>query len=464
MKRFKFSFIIFLFICNAGFAQVKFPAWFSDNMVLQQKSELTLWGWSEQEEGSNIKIATSWDDAVFNTEVNSEGIWQQIIKTSCAGGPFKISVSDDSGEYTLNNVMLGEVWLGSGQSNMFMPMKGMKNQPILNSEEIIQNSSNADLRLFTVERAYNENPQKNVNGNWSLAAPEVVSDFSAVGYQFGKRLQEELGVPVGIIISSWGGTPIKAWMNPESLENFESMRKKDSTQEHRAPSALYNAMIAPLTKFPVAGFLWYQGENDRGRFDMYKEALPAMAHSWRSEWDLDEPPFLYVQIAPFTYEKDKNLQSPYMREAQLKALDKIPNSSIVITADIGSDKTIHPPNKTLVADRLAKAALAMKYGRDISYKSPVMDSFRVENDRIEVSFENAEALELKEGKMGNFEIAGEDKVFYPASAQVVGNRLVIYSEKVKNPVAVRYGFKNYFKGNLYNSEGLPVAPFRTDNW
>lgn len=446
-----------------SFSKIELPAILGNNMVLQQKSHVKLWGHAAK--NSKVEITTSWDHKTYQLNANDSGDWVEKIETPTAGGPYQISFRDSEDELTLSGILIGEVWVCSGQSNMEMPMVGKKDQPILNSEEIIQNSSNPQLHLFNVERAFKPTPQEDLKGAWMEAKPETVANFSAVAYQFGKRLQKELGVPVGIIVSSWGGTPIRAWMSEEGLKEVPGMLKIKDKAAFRQPSVLYNAMLAPITSYSIAGFLWYQGENDRRHAHFYEKALPAMARQWRKDWNNEDLPFYYVQIAPWLYTPDKGkIFSAYLREAQLKAMDDISNGAMVVTADVGSDKTIHPPNKTIVAERLVNCALAQTYNKDIACYGPLYKSFKVDDGQIEVKFEYDDGLYLKGSASQNFEIAGEDQVFYPAEAHVEDGKLILKSKKVKEPVAARYGFKNYFEGNLYNENDLPASPFRTDNW
>lgn len=446
-----------------SFSNIELPAILGNNMVLQQKSRVKLWG--QAVKNSEVEITTSWNGKTYRLHANSSGNWDKKIKTPVAGGPYQITFKDSENELTLTGILIGEVWLCSGQSNMEMPMIGKKNQPILNSEEIIQNSANSNLHLFNVARAFKRTPQDDVKGSWKEAKAESVANFSAVAYQFGKRLQEKLNVPVGIIVSSWGGTPIRAWMSEEGLKDVPGMLELKDKAAFRQQSVLYNAMLAPLTSYSIAGFLWYQGENDRRHAHLYEKALPAMVRQWRKDWGDKKLPFYYAQIAPWLYTPDKGkIFSAYLREAQLKAMDDISNGAMVVTADVGSNKTIHPPNKTVVAERLANCALAKTYDKEVACYGPLYKSFKADDGQIEVKFKHNEGLYLKDSATQNFEIAGEDQIFYPAEAHIEGGKLVLKSQRVKEPMAARYGFKNYFEGNLYNEAGLPASPFRTDDW
>jgi sialate O-acetylesterase len=458
------SIVVAIFCCQIALSNVKLPSILGDNMVLQQNSEVALWGLSAPD--VEVVVKTSWNNKIYKVNANSHGEWKLWAKTPEAGGPYKISFEDGENKIELSHVLIGEVWICSGQSNMAMPMIGKKNQPILNSKSIISKAHNPNLHLFNVEQDFNAIPLKDVKGSWKLTNPETVANFSAVAYQFGEMLQEELNVPVGIIVSSWGGTPIRAWMNEKALKDFPSYKKKDDLADFRQPSVLYNAMLAPLTAYSIAGFLWYQGENDRKTSDIYEKALPAMVNQWKNDWNNENLPFYYVQIAPFHYKNDQGKEfAPLMREAQLNSSKKMKNAGMVVTSDIGSNKTIHPPDKTTVARRLANFALNKTYNKEnFKVAEPEFKSFKIQKDNIIIDFKNSEGLTLKNNATHNFEIAGEDQKFYPAEARIKENKLIFHSTKVDKPVAARYGFRNYFEGNLFNDAGLPASSFRTDNW
>lgn len=441
-------------------AEVTLPNVLANNAILQQKSKVNLWGSSKP--SSKISITTSWDGKVYRTNADKAGSFSQYVQTPVAGGPYYILFNDGQ-EKRLDNILIGEVWFCSGQSNMQMPMMGFKDQPILHAEDIIQASTNNQIRIYTVERAMSETPLQESKGNWQPAAPEVVRNTSAVAYQFAKKLQDSLKIPVGVIVSSWGGTPIRAWMSSESLQGITDNVPKAQKISPQNPSVLYNAMVAPYVNYTVRGFLWYQGENDRARAEQYREMMPSMVADWRKKFNDKNMPFYFVEIAPWLYANDTEIASPYFREMQLQLSKTIKNSGIAITADIGSNKTIHPPDKVTVADRLLRIALANTYGyKQISYKGPEVDKVNIEGGKVYISFLNAaNGLLLKTDETNNFEIAGSDRIFHEASCKVTGNVLELWSSEVKEPVAVRYAFKDYFKGNLFNKEGLPAPSFRT---
>lgn len=302
------------------------------------------------------------------------------------------------------------------------------------------------------------------------ATATAVRRFSAVGYLFSRILQEKLNVPVGIIQSTWGGSPIQAWMDVKVLDSFKNdgafIDKSVTKAAHQTPGNLFNGMIAPLIGFRIAGVLWYQGEQNRYNPALYKKLLPAMVKSWREDWHLGEWPFYYVQIAPMDYPKEQKALVPLMREAQMQAAGSIPNSGMVVTLDAGDEKSIHPPDKALVAKRLAFWALAKVYEKKgIAFEGPVYKSMKISKESIELYFDNApNGLTSFGKKFSLFEIAGEDKVFYPAKTAYKEGGLSVHSDLVKEPRAVRYAFKDWVTGDLFNTEGIPASSFRTDEW
>jgi len=303
---------------------------------------------------------------------------------------------------------------------------------------------------------------------WDSANSGSVKEFSAIAFFYGKRLQEILDVPVGLIMTSWGGTRIQPWMSAEGITPYLDVNKvKKDTTEHfkRIPSAIYNAMINPITSYTIKGALWYQGETNRDEPKVYQQLFPEMVKDWRKQWNIGDFPFYYVQIAPNKYIDKSNSQ--YLREVQLKALDLIPNSGMAVLSDIGSDATIHPPRKKEAAERLLFNALNKTYGmKEVDCAGPVYKSMIEKDCALILSFDNAETgIFSPETELSNFEIAGEDKVFYPAKAEIIAHKqLKVSSVEVKVPVAVRYGWCNWFVGKLYDNNMLPASSFRTDNW
>lgn len=465
--------IFFLLEVASIKAEVKLPAIVSSNMVLQRNTTIVLWGWADADE--KITINSSWLVEQINVQADKEGSWSVEVKTTNSKEPQSIKIKSKTSDISLENVLFGEVWLCSGQSNMFQPMKGYEGQPTFGSALSIAKSNNANLRLFTVDKVGSKTPLKDIEKytGWQQASPDSVSNFSAVAYFFGQQLQEILDCPVGLIHTSWGGSLIQAWMSKTVLNSHEKFNIDDKDIKkgtQRIPTVLFNSMINPLIPYTIKGALWYQGESNRKEPENYKKLFPAMVKDWRTRWRIGDFPFYYVQIAPFLYgnnhEFDSVDNSAFIRETQLQCLDLIPNSGIAITMDIGDDYSIHPPKKKEVADRLLFNALNQTYGfKTIDYAAPIYESFDVKEGGIILKFKNAETGLYAYGELTGFEIAGDDKVFYPAKAKIVEKKnVLVKSEKVKNPVAVRYAWKNYIIGTLYDTNLLPASSFRTDEW
>ena len=454
-------------------AQIKLPAIVSSDMVLQRNTTVNLWGWASPSE--KIAIKTSWTKNEINVTANSDGTWKVDVVTTNAKEPQTVNIKSKTSNIVLENILFGEVWLCSGQSNMQMPMKGFDGQPTFGSTQAIIRANNPHLRLFTVERNASKvalNELKKNNG-WKIASPEAAANFSAVAYFFGSQLQEILDVPVGLIHTSWGGSSVEAWMSNESLNEFQTVDLENvdiSVKPNIIPTVLYNAMIHPIISYTIKGALWYQGENNRGKPEEYKKLFPAMVKDWRAKWNMGDFPFYYTQIAPFNYggnsEYEVSKNSAFMREAQLDCLDLIANSGIVITLDLGDATSIHPPKKKEVADRLLMNALNQTYGmKAIKHLSPRYESQEIKENGLLLKFNNIELGLYAFDTIKDFEIAGEDKVFYPANAKIVDRKtILVTNEKVLNPVAVRYAWRNFVEASLFDNNLLPISSFRTDNW
>jgi sialate O-acetylesterase len=457
-----FVFFQFLFLVNA---EITLPAFFTSGMVLQQQTSVNIWG--KAEPNKKVSLSTGWNKKKYNTTADADGNWRMSVATTIAGGPYTIVISDGK-SITLNNVMLGEVWLCSGQSNMEMPMKGFSGQPIEGSTMDILSSENAQIRLFTVKRKADFVAQTDVVGQWQQANPESVRDFSATAYYFGRLLQQTLNVPVGLIVSSWGGSSIEAWMTREMLSAFPDVKIPDATakieQPNQTPTVLYQAMIHPLVGYGIKGFLWYQGESNRNRYSSYEPLFRKMMDSWREAWQqTDIIPFYYCQIAPYIYDDKTN--SAFLREAQAKAANH-PQVGMAVLMDTGEEKCIHPAKKREAGERLALLAMSKTYKiKGIDPESPVFKNIEIKGNEVTVHFDKAPvgvyALN-NESKL--FMVAGEDKVFHPAKAVVNRTKVVVTSDAVPNPVAVRYAFENFVVGDLFGVNGLPVSSFRSDNW
>jgi sialate O-acetylesterase len=450
------------------FAEVKLPAIFGDNMVLQRQTEAAIWG--KATVNSTVKITTSWNKISYTCRTDKDGNWKVKVSTPVAGGPFNVVISDGKA-FTLKNVMIGEVWICSGQSNMEMPMKGFKNQPITGSNEIIASSSNEQIRLITVPRSTSLNPVDDFKGNWKTCEPENVSEFSATAYFFGLMLNKTLKVPVGLICTSWGGTRIEPWISETGFNKFDWVKLPDKTQTPAAtlspqtPTVLFNAMINPLVGYGIRGAIWYQGESNRNEPAQYQQLMPGLVENWRSVWGVGEFPFYYVQIAPFD-NGPAGINSAYLREAQLKASTAIPNIGMACIMDCGEKDCIHPANKAAAGNRLAYLALVKTYGKKgFACEGPVLKDMKVEGNQIKLTFDNAPNGFISIGKeLYCFEVAGSNKRFYPARAFITNTGITLFSPSVNEPVSVRYAFKDFIVGDLFNTEGLPASSFRTDNW
>jgi sialate O-acetylesterase len=467
-----FAAMFMLFVLSTH-AEVKLPAIVSSNMVLQRNTTVALWGWADVKE--EITIEVSWLDDAIHVKADNTGNWLVEVKTTNSKVPQSIKINGADSEIALDNILFGEVWLCSGQSNMQQPVYGYDGQPTFGSTQAIANAANPDLRLFSVDRVGSKTPLKDVEKYtpWQEASPENVGEFSAVAYFFGQQLQNILDVPVGMIHTSWGGSSVQAWISKEMISEFQEVNLEDkdiSEQTNHIPTALYNAMIHPLVPYTIQGALWYQGESNRLEPEVYKELFPAMVKDWRIRWGIGDFPFFFVQIAPYWYNDTEVFatayNSAYIRETQLQCVDLIPNSGMAVTMDIGDKLSIHPPKKKEVADRLLYCALNQTYGFEkVDGLSPVYESMEINDGEIKLTFRNAETGLFAYDGLTGFEIAGMDKVFYPADATIVEREIVLVkSEKVSNPVAVRYAWRNWVEGTLFDTSLLPASSFRTDDW
>lgn len=456
-------------------AKVELPPIFADNMVLQQQADACLWGKAKPK--SKVTITTTWSKAKTIVTADSDGKWFARVATPVAGGPYKISFSDGE-TVTLNNILIGEVWICSGQSNMEIPMKGYQGQPIIGATELILTAKTSTLiRICNLERVKALEPQETCPTTWYEHTPEGVSEASATAYFFAKMLYDALLVPVGIINASWGGTPIEAWMSPEILKkefdselNLSHLETKTWPKRfpYKAPGALYNGMIHSLVKYTAKGFLWYQGCANRRNFEQYKRLQTAFAQMLRDEWDNQDMPFYFTQIAPYEYNDPQARTGGYMMWAQAQTLDMIPHSGMAATHDCGELACIHPADKKTVGSRLAYLALTKDYGYDlIDANPPIYESFTVVDGGALVKFKvGPMGLSPINMELEGFELAGEDGVFYPALGRVHRDKkhLLVRCPEVPNPVAVRYGMRNWSVATVFNCNGIPVSPFRSDNW
>jgi sialate O-acetylesterase len=482
--------LAFLFAFHAS-AGLKLPAMFSDNMVLQRGAAVPVWGWGD--DGDEVTVTfrgKTRRDRVSNLS------WHVYLPSMKAGGPDTLVIKTKMQTIELKNVLVGDVWVCSGQSNMEWSMGGS-----FEPEADIASATNAVIRLFKTPKNRQLSPTVTIQSSWESLSPQSVEGFSAVGYYFGRALHRNLNVPIGLIGTYWGGTPAEAWISRPGLEINPRLRKelldkeeaamknhKQALQEwekerdaakaegkpfdKRAPyqpwigAELYNGMIAPLLPYGIKGAIWYQGESNAGRAHQYRELFPDMIRSWRRSWDNDFT-FLCVQLAPFMPIQPEPGESAWaeLREAQLIATKTLPKTGMAVITDVGDEKDIHPRKKEPVGERLALAARGIAYGQKIEYSGPVYKSLEVKDGKAILSFDHVgSGLVAKGGPMTGFAIAGEDRKFVWANAWIENDTVVVSSGKVANPVAVRYGWADHPVVNLWNKDGLPATPFRTDDF
>lgn len=453
--------ILLLILSQAAQAQLRVANIFGDHMVLQQKSEIEMWGWAGPT--GEVTVKGSWDGHEVKAKVPNTAMWRVNLNTPAAGGPYTITLKSGQEELVLSDVLIGEVWLCSGQSNMEWGLAGA-----MDGKEEVPHAQHANIRLFQVARSSAELPQIRVEGSWKECTPESAAGFSAVGYYFGKRLQENLNVPIGLMNVSWGGTPAETWTPAQAIESDPVLKAAaDKLTEVPwgpvKPGLIYNSMMNPVIPYGIAGVIWYQGEANVDIAGTYERTMAQMIKSWRAAFKKDFP-FYYVQIAPFTY--GDGYKGTLLREQQVK-MQEIPKTGMVVISDHVEDVTdIHPKFKKPVGDRLANYALGDHYGKSgFTYKPPVYSSMKVEKRSIRIAFDNVpNGLESRGGAPTEFLIAGEDRKFYPAKAKIEGKEVVVSAKEVKAPVAVRFGWPNESVPNLFSKEGLPVSCFRTDDW
>lgn len=496
-------------------ADIRLPAVIGSHMVIQQDIPIKIWGWAEPGEG----ISVIFSDQRAQASADSDGLWELQLKAMKAGeGPYRMTITGtQSPPVHLDDILLGEVWICSGQSNMEWQM-WKTHSPIPE----IQRADFPRIRLFHVPRKVSTYPLEDVEAEWKVCAPQTVRDFSAVAYYFGRELHKKLDVPVGLISTRWGGTRIEPWTPiagfqsvPELQDILEEMQSEDEEYRNemkkhlpeqknwlktaesalsggkkippqpeillhprydpQAPTALYNAMVHPLIRFAIKGAIWYQGESNRNDGLIYAKKMEALINGWRSVWEVGDFPFYFVQLAPYNYgylleeEASDTLdfyRLPLIWEAQSNVL-KIPNTGMAVTTDITNLYDIHPRNKKDVGLRLSLWALAKTYGKkDLVYSGPLYKSMTVEGNKIRIRFQHVGSglISLDDQPLTWFTIASRDRTFYKARAEISGDTVLVWSEIVSEPVAVRFGWHQLATPNLGNKEGLPASPFRTDRW
>ena len=444
-------------------------------MVLQHNTELRIWGTADPEE----KLMVTFGEQKKAVQADARGRWSTTIRTGEPGGPYELLIASESNDtrVLVSDVMVGEVWVCSGQSNMAWP-----NNKSLNPELELEESKNyPDIRFFSVANSAITEPQSEFAkvAPWVPCSPETMQGFSATAYQFAKQLNKELKIPIGLIDSSWGGTRCEAWTPEAALQADERYKpllkfwadKDQPTSQHR-PGNLYNAMIAPLKGYAFRGVIWYQGEANVGRGAQYEHLFPTMIKSWRNEFNQGELPFYFVQLAPFRYSKQAPQALPEIWQAQLDTLKNVDNTGMVVTTDIGNVEDIHPKNKQEVGKRLARWALADVYQGRLKTtpepkSGPIFKTFEIEGNKIRVQFDHvADGLKIRspDTELTYFLICGEDEKFVPAMAEIDGETVIVSSPDVAKPVAVRFAWEDTAEPNLINTAGLPASPFRTDNF
>jgi sialate O-acetylesterase len=481
-------------------AEVRLPAILSSHMVLQRGLPIHLWGWADPAES----ISAEFNAATQTTVANKFGRWEVFLPPQSAGGPFKLTIKG-SNTIQLEDILVGDVWFTSGQSNMEMPLDGFPGSAVVtNSDEEIRNANHPRIRLLLVKRKTSDVPLRDYDPtSWTPCTPETAAKFSAVAYFFGKELADHEHVPIGLIDSTWGGTPAEAWTSMRGLSQDSALmpvfsewasfsgeqsdlpqllelEKREDEAARKAnqpmpkhnwhpntgswqPSALFNAMVAPALNFPIKGVIWYQGESNASvaRANLYEKLLPTLIADWRTNWHQGDFPFLFVQIANFKSTPEGTW--PIVREAERRTLS-VANTGMAVTIDIGDPDNVHPANKQDVGARLALAARKLAYAEDLEYSGPLYRQVSIEGHNLRVWFDHtAGGLSAKGGVLTGFEIAGDDHHFAQATAQIDGNTVLISSDAVSNPRFVRYGWSNSPVINLTNGKGLPASPFTSED-
>ncbi len=499
-------FLAILFaIASASQAAITTPAIISDNMVLQANTDTPIWG--KAEPNSKITITCSWNHKTVKVDADEQGKWTAKVKTPKKGEKLTIKITCGEESKTISNILIGDVWLCSGQSNMELKLKVSSD-----ADNELPRANLQGIRLFSVEGTPAEKPLDDCKGRWVECNSVTAAEFSAVGYYFGKELHEKLKTPIGLINSSSGGSTAQAWMSKETLQNNPVLNKflvddannqahkefyekkyapaykkwrdgvMKAVAEHKPapkqpilpneirvkyrPCLVYNAMIHPIVPFAIKGVAWYQGESNRESGNVYDKLFQTLITSWRSEWNQGEFPFYYVQLPVYGKIDPNNAKWTLIRQAQLKTLYAVPNTGMAVTMDVGEANDIHPKNKKPVGHRLALWALAKTYGvKNIVYSGPLYDSMKIEGDKIRVSFKYAESgLKTPNNEpLKGFVIAGEEGKFVTANAKIENESVIVWSEQTQNPKNVCYGWADWIVCNLYNDADLPASPFTTEN-
>lgn len=466
----RFTLLVPFLFCFMLNAKVVLPDVLSDNMVIQQNSTIKLWGTAKAK--TAVKIKVSWSTVSYTCRSEKNGQWQLSIKTNAASFQKHTITISDGKLITIQNVLIGEVWLCSGQSNMEMSFNGFKNQPIADANYYISNAKKeSGIRMLNVVKSASLNSNSVGKGKWLESSPQNLPSFSATAYFFALRLQEQLKVPIGIINSSYGGSCIEGWLSPGNLErytDFDFRQKIPDSMSWQRPNVMYQNMLKPFRNYVINGFVWYQGESNVERYATYAQKLQELVYLWRYTFDKADLPFYVVEIAPFLY--GDLVQAAKLREAQFQGVNLMDNTAYVCTNDLVLESeamNIHPSQKKPIGDRLANLVLHDSYHFDtIHAYSPSLDQFCITNDSIVLHFKNSEQGFQFQQEFIGFEVADSTKSFISARAMlgIDKNTLVIKMGDGYVPIAVRYCFKNFQLGNVKSTYGLPLVPFRTDDW
>ena len=473
------SILAVLLSVYANAESLKLAHIFSDHMVLQRETTTPIWGWGEA--GKVVSVSNSWNWQTMKTTVGQDGTWRINVATGKAGGPYTLSVSCGKEKVVISDVMLGEVWICSGQSNMDMPVNGYGFQKVEGSTETILESieTSKRIRVFNIKTGKCTLPEEDVANVWELSSPRVTANVSAIAYFFAKRLTKALDVPVGIIVNAWGGSRIESWMTRPSIvysgitkdelaEIYAVEEKPDRWPE--TPELIWNGRMYPIAGYAAKGFLWYQGCSNIGQ-KFYDKLQTAMLKLWRDSWGRGDMPFIYATLAPYDHGDSNGRWRPHFVRTQLHAQEMAPNTWAVCLETLGDQKTIHPARKREVADLMFMRAYASVYGLDpgltVDYPEPKTIDF-LEDGRVKITFTNvwSNLMSIVDRDIVGFELAGEDRNFVLAKAEVDwdGSTVYVRADEVPAPVAVRYGFRNWMGANLQTSLGMPVPPFRSDDW
>ncbi len=448
----------------------------SDNMVLQQNTDARIYG--KADPGSKITVTPTWNNKTYTTHTDRAGQWSVAVETPAGGyTPYSITISDGE-PVTFNNVLIGEVWLASGQSNMEMPLKGFPGCCTEGGyDEIASSRAYSDkVRFITVPRTQSYEPVDTIDASWTVPSPETAPQYSAAAWHYATRIADVLDIPVGIVSAAYGGAKVESWMPRDLLIKYPDVsldpKDIDATVSYHRPMLMYNAMFNPIDNYTYKGIIWYQGCSNVATYNTYAERLAAMVKNWRDNIGLGDIPFYAVEIAPYQYgDPAEKGRAPFLREAQWEAIKMIPNSDMITINDLVKPferYNIHPGDKTGAGHRLADLALNKTYGKkQFLAGSPKYKSHRFIDGAAWVAIDSPNDGICRNYDIKGFELAGPDKVFHPADSVWLHwqtNEMVVSSKKVPDPVAVRYGFRDFLPGTLYGGNYLPLIPFRSDDW